>query len=150
VPTAPGLKIVYCLKRLPQLTHAEFSRHWREVHAPLVEKHRSVLRILRYVQAHSDLGTLSDQLRAFRGSPEAYDGVAEIWYESRQALETLDGDPAARAASRELLEDERRFVDLSRSPIFLAEEYAMITADDGDSNYAGSIGSARPPACDKQ
>ena len=117
--TAPGLKIVYCLKRLPQLTHAEFSRHWREIHAPLVEKHRSVLRIARYVQAHSDLGTLSDQLRAFRGSPEPYDGVAEIWYESRQALETLGGDPAARAASRELLEDERRFVDLSRSPIFL-------------------------------
>jgi uncharacterized protein (TIGR02118 family) len=140
MPTAPGLKIVYCLKRLPQLKHAEFSRHWREIHAPLVEKHRSVLRIARYVQAHSDLGTLSDQLRAFRGSPEPYDGVAEIWYESRQALETLGGDPAARAASRELLEDERRFVDLSRSPIFLAEEYAIITADDGDSNCAGSVG----------
>ena len=92
------------------------------------------------MQAHSDLGTLSDQLRAFRGSPEPYDGVAEIWYESRQALETLGGDPAARAASRELLEDERRFVDLSRSPIFLAEEYAIITADDGDSNCAGSVG----------
>ena len=43
-------------------------------------------------------------------------------------------------ASRELLEDERRFVDLSRSPIFLAEEYAIITADDGDSNCAGSVG----------
>lgn len=97
MPTAPGLKIVYCLKRLPQLTHAEFSRHWREIHAPLVEKHRSVLRIARYVQAHSDLGTLSDQLR---GSPEPYDGVAEIWYESRQALETLGGDPAARATKR--------------------------------------------------
>ena len=39
---------------------------------------------------------------------------------------------------RELLEDERRFVDLSRSPIFLAEEYAIITADDGDSNCAGA------------
>ena len=76
--TAPGLKIVCCVKRLPQLTHAEFSRHWREIHAPLVEKHRSVLRIARYVQAHSDLGTLSDQLRAFRGSPEPYDGVAEM------------------------------------------------------------------------
>ena len=55
-------------------------------------------------------------------------------------METLGGDPAARAASRELLEDERRFVDLSRSPIFLAEEYAIITADDGDSNCAGSVG----------
>jgi EthD domain len=105
---------------------------WREVHAPLVEKHRSTLRIARYVQAHSDLGAFSNRLRAFRGSPEPYDGVAEIWYESRQALETLGDDPAVRAASRELLEDERRFVDLFGSPIFLAEEYPIIAAHDGD------------------
>ena len=122
-----GLKIIYCLKRLSHLTPAEFSRHWREVHAPLVERHRSVLRILRYVQSHADQGGLSERLRAFRGSPEPYDGVAEIWYESRQVLETLGRDPAARAASRELLEDEQRFVDLTRSPVFLAEEHAIIT-----------------------
>ena len=81
-----GLKIIYCLKRLSHLTPSEFSRHWREVHAPLVEQHRSVLRILRYVQSHADQGGLSERLRVFRGSPEPYDGVAEIWYESSAGL----------------------------------------------------------------
>ncbi|MEZ5788946.1 MAG: EthD domain-containing protein [Xanthobacteraceae bacterium] len=124
--TQPKLKIIYCLRRLPHLTEADFSGHWREVHAPLVEQCKSVLRIVRYVQSHTDHGIFGDRLRTFRGSPEPYDGVAEIWYESREALETLGRDPAARAASRELLDDERRFVDFARSPIFLVEEHTVI------------------------
>jgi hypothetical protein len=52
--------------------------------------------------------------------------VAEIWYESREALETLGRDPAARAASRLLYEDEQRFVDSTRSPIWFGEEYSII------------------------
>jgi hypothetical protein len=43
-------------------------------------------------------------------------------------LETLGRDPAARAASRLLLEDERRFVDFSRSAIWAGEEHVLITA----------------------
>jgi len=124
------VKIIFCLKRLPQLSVQEFQRHWYEVHAPLVQKHQKALRIVRYIQLHSDLGPLTERLRAFRHSPEPYDGVAEIWYESREALEGLGKDTSARAASRELLEDEKRFVDLSRSPIFAGEERAMVGADE--------------------
>jgi uncharacterized protein (TIGR02118 family) len=120
------VKISFCLRRLPELTSQEFQRHWYEVHAPLVRKHQKVLRIIRYVQFHSDFGLLTEKLRAFRNSPEPYDGVAEIWYESREALETLGKDSKARTASRELLEDEKRFVDLSRSPIWLGEEKVIV------------------------
>ena len=116
------IKITFCLRRLPKLTHEEFRRYWYETHAPLVQKHQKVLRIARYVQVHADLDALSDKLRTFRNSPEPFDGIAEIWYESREALETLGKDPAARKASRELLEDEKRFVDLSRSPIWAGTE----------------------------
>ena len=120
------LKIAFCLRRLPELSHEEFRRHWYEQHAPLVRKHQEVLRIARYIQFHSDLGALSERLRAFRTSPEPFDGIAEIWYESREALETLGKDPEARKASRELLEDERRFIDLSRSPIWVGAEKVII------------------------
>jgi len=120
------LKITFCLKRLPHLSAKDFQRHWYEIHAPLVRKHQQALRIVRYVQFHSDLGPLTEKLRAFRHSPEPYDGVAEIWYESREVLEELGKDSSARAASRELLEDEKRFVDLSRSPIFAGEEKAIV------------------------
>jgi uncharacterized protein (TIGR02118 family) len=120
------VKITFCLKRLPHLSAQDFQEHWCEIHAPLVRKHQKALRIVRYVQFHSDLGPLTEKLRAFRHSPEPYDGVAEIWYESREALEELGKDSSARAASRELLEDEKRFVDLSRSPIFVGEEKAIV------------------------
>src|ERR1700693_2721353 len=100
------MKIAFCLRRLPQLTHQEFQRHWYEVHAPLIRKHQDVLLIARYVQFHADISPLTEKLRAFRNSPDPYDGLAEIWYASREALETLGKDPNARAASRELLEDE--------------------------------------------
>jgi EthD domain len=119
------MKLIYCLRRLPTLTLVEFQRYWLEVHGPLVRAHQEVLRIQRYVQVHTETGVLLDKVRAFRGSPEPYDGVAEIWYESRDALETLGTDPAARAASRKLLEDERRFVDSERSPIWIGEERAI-------------------------
>jgi len=124
------VKITFCLRRLPHLSPQEFRRHWYEIHAPLVRKHQKALRIVRYIQFHSDLGPLTEKLRAFRHSPEPYDGVAEIWYESREALKALGKDPSARAASREVLEDEKRFVDLARSPIWIGEERVII-GDDG-------------------
>lgn len=120
------MKIVFCLRRLPTLTPQAFQHHWREVHAPLVARHQKTLRIVRYVQFHTVIGAFGARLQSFRGSPEPYDGVAEIWYESREALESLGRDPAARAASRELLEDERRFVDLAGSPIFRGEEHVIV------------------------
>ncbi|HWK93918.1 MAG TPA: EthD domain-containing protein [Pseudolabrys sp.] len=120
------LKIIFCLRRLPSLSVGEFQRHWHDVHAPLVCKHRRILRIVRYVQVHAGFDALTDKLRAFRGSPEPYDGVAEIWYESRDALESLGSDARARAASRELRDDEARFVDLAHSPIWHGEERIII------------------------
>jgi hypothetical protein len=121
------MKVIYCLRRLPELTPEEFRQHWLEVHGPLVRAHQQALRIVRYVQVHTDYGPFLEKLRAFRGSPEPYDGVAEIWYQSREALETLGRDPAGREASRKLLEDERRFVDSARSPIWTGEERVIVT-----------------------
>jgi hypothetical protein len=60
---------------------------------------------MRYVQFQGDLSLVSDRLRVFRNAPEPFDGIAEIWYESHEALETLGRNPEAKKASRELLED---------------------------------------------
>lgn len=120
------LKVVYCLRRLPELSHNQFLDYWRNVHAPLVRGHQRVLRIARYVQFHSDLRSLTQKWHGFRGSPVRYDGVAEIWYDSREALETLWQDPDAREASRLLFEDEQRFVDSFRSPVWCGEERTVI------------------------
>ncbi len=120
------IKLVFCLKRLPTLTVEDFHSYWRNVHAPIVVRNKSALKIRRYVQFHTSFDKLTERLRGFRQSPEPYDGVAEIWYESRDALMSLGRDPEARAASRELREDEARFVDLAASPIWVGEEILIV------------------------
>ena len=56
-----GMKIIYCLSRLPALSHEDFLRHWFEVHAPLVRAHQRDLRISHYVQVHTAHGPLLGQ-----------------------------------------------------------------------------------------
>ncbi len=123
------IKVVFCLRRRKSMTRDEFQTYWRNVHAPLVQKHRQVLRIKRYMQVHTDFGAMTKLLGRFRDAAEPYDGVAEIWYESREALERLGDDPAARAASRELLADEKRFIDLPHSAIWVGSEIEVLPND---------------------
>lgn len=120
------LKLIFCLHRLPALTPAEFRRYWLEEHGPLVRKHAGVLRIARYVQSHGLGGPLDEALRASRGAPAGYDGVAELWWASADDFKGATASAEGRAASLALLEDERRFIDLARSPLFVVEERALV------------------------
>ena len=119
------IKLIFCLHRLPRLTRAEFQRYWFEHHAPLVARHSAVLKIRRYVQMHSATDNLNDAIRASRAAPEMYDGVAELWFDS---LDDIRGDPTPerQAAGLALLEDERKFIDLPRSPLFFGEERRIV------------------------
>ncbi len=124
------IKLTFCLHRLPELSREEFQRYWFENHAPLVRKHAEALRIQRYVQMHSASDELDEVLRATRGGPEGYDGVAELWWKNREDMLAATQSPEGVAAGRELLEDERRFIDLSRSPLWLGEEKPVIEPAD--------------------
>ena len=118
------IKLTFCLKRLPTLSRAEFQTYWFEKHAPLVAKHRKVLRIRRYVQMHTGSDAMNAAIAASRGAPESFDGVAELWWDSFEDIATNDS-AEARAAGLTLLEDERRFIDLARSPLFFGEERSV-------------------------
>ena len=120
------LKLVFCLRRLSPLSRTEFHRYWWETHGPLVRRHAGALAIRRYVQLHTLDDALQETLQASRGGPDAYDGVAELWWESRDALVAAMESAAGRAAALELLEDERRFIDLARSPLFVAQEKTVL------------------------
>jgi uncharacterized protein (TIGR02118 family) len=120
------IKLTYCLRRKPGMTVEEFQHYWRETHAPLVEARAEVLGIKRYVQVHTVSPAVNAILQARNGgSPDAYDGVAELWVESVEAMASRD--PAAQQAAADLLEDERNFIDLQASPIWIAEEHPIIT-----------------------
>lgn len=114
--------LIFCLRRKPPLSRQEFQRYWREVHAPLVARHARILGIERYVQAHTIDPAGTRSISEARGTPDPYDGVAEIWLR----LEELGKSPKAAEAGRELIEDERRFIDLANSPIFLAEDHVIV------------------------
>ena len=118
------IKLTFCLHRLPNLTREAFQEYWYENHAPLVAKHREVLRIRRYVQMHSLTHTANDAIQATRKGPDMYDGVAELWWDS---IDDVLGNPSPerQAAGLELLEDERKFIDLPRSPLWFGNERAI-------------------------
>jgi uncharacterized protein (TIGR02118 family) len=120
------IKLVFCLRRLPALSRDEFRRYWYERHAPLVRSHAATLGIRRYVQTHGLDHPIDAALQASRGGPEGFDGVAELWWDSAEALAGAMATDAGRAASLALLEDERRFIDLERSPLFVAEERPIL------------------------
>ncbi len=125
------IKLVYCLRRLPNLTREEFQRYWRETHGPLVQKHAGALAIRRYVQVHTLDHPANSTLQETRGGPESYDGVAELWWDDAESLMRGFSTPEGQAAGRELLEDEHRFIDVGRSPLWIATERPFVEDFDG-------------------
>ncbi len=119
------LKLTYCLRRKPGMTWEAFSAYWRDTHAPLVRERADVLGIKRYVQVR----TMQDRELHARlqqrngGAPEPFDGIAELWYDP---AEFGARGEAARIAARELLEDERNFIDLPNSPMWYGEEWEVV------------------------
>jgi uncharacterized protein (TIGR02118 family) len=120
------IKLTFCLTRRADFTRPAFQTYWRETHGPLVRRHAAVLGIRRYVQVHTVDGPLGQAVAAARGTPADFDGIAELWWDDftdvAAALATTEGQAAGAA----LLEDERRFIDLARSPIFFGEEIAIV------------------------
>jgi uncharacterized protein (TIGR02118 family) len=121
------VRLVYLLRRLPGTSLEDFQRYWREEHGPLVAYHQVRLGILRYTQAHRLDTSANEQLAAARGGmEEPYDGVAELWWPSEEALVAAASTDTGRRAGEALLEDEGRFIDLARSPLWLAHEYPQV------------------------
>jgi len=119
------IKLTFCLTRKPGMTREAFQEYWFNNHAPLVTKHREALKIRRYVQLHTGEFAMTDAIRAARSgtveaAPAVYDGVAQLWWDSLDDLMT--DTPEAREAGRALLEDEAKFIDFSKSPLWFGEE----------------------------
>jgi len=123
------IKLVFMVRRREGITREEFQRYWKEEHAELVKHHAELLGIRRYVQTHARDTDLDDALAGSRGSePRQYDGVAELWWDSIDDLVIAATSEDGQIAQQALLEDERRFIDLPKSPIWLGEEITVVGA----------------------
>ena len=120
------IKLTFCLVRLPHLSREAFQDYWYGTHAPLVASVAGTLQIRRYVQMHSLPAEASAGIRASRDAPPEFDGVAELWFDSLEALAENGRRPEAQAAGALLLEDEKRFIDLPRSPLWWGQERVVV------------------------
>ena len=85
------IKSLTLLTRKAGLTHEQFMRHWVEIHAPLARK---VPGIRRYVQTH----LLEERKRLdIPSSDVEIDGIAELWYDDREAMQMAIASPEGKA-----------------------------------------------------
>jgi uncharacterized protein (TIGR02118 family) len=127
---AAVVKLMFCLRKLPSLSTGQFQDYWLNTHVPLVRTVAPVLKIRRYVQCHSFVDArLAPGIVARGGSVTPYDGVAELWWDSVAEVIAAGSTSEGLAAGQRLLEDERRFIDLSQSPLFFVREREIIGID---------------------
>lgn len=124
------IKMIFCVKRRPDINYDEFYRYWLEDHGPLVRKHTKALKIKKYIQCHTIQDTdempLNKIIQDSRGSIDPYDGAAELWWNSIDDLVAATSSPEGAEAGQEVLEDEQKFIDLSRCWIFFTEEHTIV------------------------
>lgn len=121
------IRLVYALRKKPEMTREAFQDYWLHQHAPLVASFATDLNILRYVQTHTLTDPANQAVQQARGDMEPeYDGVAELWWATESGLEENMQSEAGLKAGEALLEDERKFIDLPNSPLWFAYEYPQI------------------------
>ena len=85
------IKSIGLLTRKPELTHDQFMRHWVEIHAPLAH---AVPGVRRYVQSH----IVEEKRRPdIPATDVEIDGVAELWFDDRAAMERAYASPEGKA-----------------------------------------------------
>jgi uncharacterized protein (TIGR02118 family) len=85
------IKSVSLLPRKAGMTHAQFVKHWVEVHAPLA---LAVPGLRRYVQSH----IVEERTRPDIPTTEVeVDGIAELWYDDRDVMARAHASPEAKA-----------------------------------------------------
>ena len=108
------VKTIGLLTRKDGWTHAQFMKHWVEIHAPLAH---AVPGLRRYVQNHIE----AERTRA--DIPEIkveIDGIAELWFDDQVALEAAARTPEMKA----LHADGAKFIGRIRS--YVVEEKTVI------------------------
>lgn len=107
------VKLVEFANRKPGMNVEEYQAYWKNVHGPLAAK-ISVIR--SYVQSHT-------RLSAYRaGRQPIYDGVAEVWFDSTDAMRESERSPEYAAVRA----DESNFIDTSKLAFIITKEYEVL------------------------
>lgn len=119
------IKLVYCLTRREDVGLEEFYRYWLNDHGPLVKSVSEAIGAIKYVQSHTKFPDLNELFLQSRGLEAPYDGITEVWWRSKEALEAGMASEQGQAAHAKLKDDEAKFIDFSRSRVFMSEEHLI-------------------------
>jgi len=117
------IKFVMCITRHPSMTREEFKDYWMNKHGPFFMNNADAMGAIKYVQSHTLETPLNEGLRTSRGMMPEYDGVAEVWFESEEALMEGMSSPEGQKLGAALLEDEGNFIDHLKSSAFIVKEH---------------------------
>ncbi len=112
------IKYIICATRKAGMTREEFSLYWRHHHGPLV---KSVPEFTRHVRKYVQCHLVGDSVPL--GTTGAYDGVAELWFDSPEDLVKAFNEPQYLEIIRP---DELKFVDLGKCISFITEEVPVV------------------------
>jgi len=116
------IKLIMCLKRRSDISREEFQSYWKNKHGPFFMENAHVMGAKKYVQSHTLSSPLNEGMRESRGMLEAFDGVAEVWFESEEELMAAMGSSEMAELGPKLVSDENNFIDHSQSSAFIVEE----------------------------
>ena len=120
------IKLVFCARRREGMSREEFQEYWLNRHGPMFQKFAETYRAVRYVQSHTIDSPLNENLKKSRGLADEYDGVGEIWWQSEKDFMEAISSPEGQELRKAFIEDEARFVDLSRSSAFFTVEHVLV------------------------
>jgi len=107
-------KLFALIPKKPDISNEQFHRHWREIHAPLALRIKTVQ---RYVQSHR----LPQSIPGFSASP--YEGVAEAWLDSVETASGFRTNPDYLEGAHK---DEPNFIDTSSLTFLLTRENVVV------------------------
>ena len=117
------LKILWLLKRRPDITPAQFREHYERSHAAIARKYvgHLLLGYTRNYQTEAWGGTATDPGGFSRRSFD-YDCITELEVADEAAYEEMGRIFGSPAAAAELIEDEHKFLDREATVMLRCDE----------------------------
>lgn len=106
------IKLVYCITKRPGLSDEEFFRYWKNTHGPIGA---SIPGLRKLIQSHR-INLPGDKY------PPAYDGVAELWFDTVEDLLAARQSPEWQASTT----DEANFIDHTKVAHFVTQEHIIL------------------------
>lgn len=117
------IKMIFMLKRHPDLSREQFIADYEGRHARLGEKH--VQNAARYVRRY-----LEPVAELFTGSviePD-HDVITELWFDNQQQFDSAMARLADPAVVAEIVADEESLFDRSKHRVFMVDERDSVLA----------------------